>query len=155
MGFLDKLIGNAAKKAINDAIDNVTGRSSTSTSSAPAPQPQAQTYAQPEPEVVEIPVDQKLDKILASEFSSYQVEKNVDPRTMGATDRSLLPYAYVISQFGQPKLILMLPDRNTCSTKAYRFSKAFAEKSGITLINFLLNSENKESYIIDRLHQYL
>ena len=155
MGFLDRLLGNAAKKAINDAIDNVTGHSSSSTpSSAPVSQPQ--TYAQPqEVEEIEIPVDQKLDKILASEFSSYQVQKKVDPRSMGSTDTHIMPYEYVISQGGQAKLIIMLPDKNTCSTRAYKFSKAFAEKSGITLINFLLNSPNEESYIINRLHQYL
>ena len=154
MGFLDKLLGDAATKALNNAIDNVTGNHSTSTPSTPAPQPQ--TYSEPAtPAVPELTVEQKLDKILSSEFPSFQVQKNVDPRSMGATDTHLLPYAYLISQAGQPKLIIMLPGRNTCSTRAYRFSQAFAEKSCITLINCLVNSPNEESYIINRLHQYL
>ena len=153
MGFLDKLLGNAAKQAISNAIDNVTGNHPGNTST-PAPQPQS--YSEPDvPAAYEIPLDQKLDKILASEFSSYQVQKNVDPRSLGATDTHLLPYAYLISQGGQNKLIIMMPDKNTCSTRAYRFSRQFAEKSGITLINFLIHSPNEESYIINRLHQYL
>lgn len=154
MGLFDKLLGNAAKKAINSAIDNMTGNHTSGTPTAPAPQPQSYSAPVP-PEPIEIPVDQKLDKILTSQFPAYQVQKNVDPRSMGATDTYLLPYAYLISAGGQPKLVIMLPDRNTCSTRAYRFARAFAESRGITVINFLLNSPNEESYIIDRLHQYL
>ncbi|MBO4927903.1 MAG: hypothetical protein J5379_06610 [Clostridiales bacterium] len=154
MGLFDRLLGNAAKKAINEAIDNVTGHHTTSTPSTPAYTPQSNYEPVPQ-DPVEIPVDQKLDKILTSEFPSYQVQKNVDPRSMGATDTHLIPYAYVISANGQAKLIIMLPGKNTCSTRAYRFAKAFAESRGITLINFLLDSPNEESYIIGRLHQYL
>ena len=155
MGFLDRLLGNAAAKAINDAINSATG---SNPASSPAPAPQGQPAGQPVPEAAYVPeltVEQKLDKILASEFPSYQVAKNVDPRSMGATDTHLIPYPYVISQGGAVKLIIMLPDRNTCSTRGYRFARTFAEGRGITVINFLLNSKNEESYIIDRLHQYL
>ena len=152
MGLLDKLLGNAAKKAIIDAISSVTGQSS-EPSYTPASQPQS--YSEPQVVDEDIPVDQKLDKILASEFPAYQVQKKVDPRTMGAADTHLMPYEYVISQNGNPKLIIMLPDKNTCSTRAYKFSRAFAEGKGITLINFLLNSPNEETYIIGRLHQFL
>ena len=153
MGLFDKLLGNAAKKAINDAIDSVTGHSST-TPSAPAPQPQY-TPAPQAPVVEELSLQQKLDKILASEFPSYQIQKDVDPRSMGSTDRNLIPYNYVISNAGQVKLIIMLPGKNTCSTRGYRFAKAFAESRGITLINFLFESPNEESYIINRLHRFL
>ena len=154
MGLFDKLLGNAAKKAINDAINNVTGNNTTSTPSTPTYTPQSNYEPVPE-EPVEIPVDMKLDKILSSEFSAYQVQKNIDPRSLGATDRNVIPYNYVISSNGQVKLIIMLPGKNTCSTRGYRFAKAFAESRGIPLINFLFESPNEESYIIGRLHQYL
>ncbi|MCR5058149.1 MAG: hypothetical protein K6A81_05995 [Clostridiales bacterium] len=158
MGLLDRFLGDIARKSLRDAIDSATGRN------APPPMPTAPLPQQGQPQsqvapsaafVPELTLEQKLDKILASEFPSYQVAKNIDPRAMGATDTHLIPYPYVISFGGVTKLILMLPDRNTCSTRGYRFARAFAETHGIKVINFLLNSPNEESYIIDRLHQYL
>ncbi len=155
MGLLDRFLGDVAKKNLRDAIDSATGRNSAPPPSTESPS-QTQTRSAPSAAYVpELTLEQKLDKILASEFPSYQVAKNIDPRSMGATDTYLIPYPYVISFGGVTKLILMLPDRNTCSTRGYRFARAFAETHGITVINFLLNSPNEERYIIDRLHQYL
>ena len=158
MGFLDKLLNNAAKKAISDAIDSVTGNTSnTSNSSVPVSQPQAAPSPIPQETAFEDErtIEQKLDAILPAEFPSYQVQKNVDPRSMGAVGKSLIPFDYVISQNGSIKLVIMTPGNNTCSTRGYRFTKEFAVQSNITLINFLQKSLNEESYIIGRLHQYL
>lgn len=156
MGFLDRLLNNAAKKAISDAIDSVTG-SNSNTSTTPVAQPQAAPSPIPQETSFEDErtIEQKLDAILPSEFPSYQVQKNVDPRSMGAVGKSLIPFDYVISQNGCIKLIIMTPGNNTCSTRGYRFTKEFADQSNITLINFLKKSLNEESYIIGRLHQYL
>ncbi|MBO4473500.1 MAG: hypothetical protein J5750_01155 [Clostridiales bacterium] len=154
MGLFDRLLGNAAKRAINDAIDSVTGNHSSSATSAPASQPQY-TPAPQAPVVEELSLEQKLDKILPSEFPAYQVAKEVPPATMGGVGKSLIPFSYVISQNGQVKLIIMRCYGNTCGSRGYRFSKQFAESSGWTLINFLENSPNEESYIINRLHRFL
>jgi len=158
MGFLDKLLNNAAKKAISDAIDSVTGsNSNTSNNSIPVSQPQAAPAPIPQESAYEDnrTLEQKLDAIFPAEFPSYQVQKDISPATMGATDAHLMPYSYVISQNGQVRLIVMRCDRNTCSTRAYRFSKEFALRNNITLINFLEQSPNEERYVIDRLHQYI
>ena len=154
MGFLDKLLNSAAKKAISEAIDSVTGSNSNTNNtsvpqSAPAPIPQESSYEDNRT------LEQKLDAIFPAEFPSNQMHKEVSPATMGATDAHLMPYSYVLSQNGQIRLIVMRCDRNTCSTRAYRFSKEFAQRNNITLINFLEQSPNEESYVIDRLHQYL
>ena len=155
MGLFDKLLGGAAKKAIDNAIGNMTGSNSASSSNTnPAPQPQSRPSLPPD-YVPELDVEQKLDKILAAEFPSYQVAKEVPPTTMGGVGANMMPYTYVISKDGQPKLIVMRCWNNTCASRGYRFSKEFAVSQGITLINFLENSPNEESYIIDRLHQYL
>ena len=153
MGLFDRLLGNAAKKAINDAIDSVTGHSST-TPSTPAPQPQY-TPAPQAPVVEELSLEQKLDKILPAEFAAYQVSKNVPPTTMGGVGPNMLPFSYVISQNGQVRLIIMRCYGNTCASRGYRFSKQFAESQGWTLINFLENSPNEEGYVINRLHRFL
>ncbi|MBR5425485.1 MAG: hypothetical protein IK106_03080 [Clostridiales bacterium] len=158
MGFLDKLLGGAAKKALDDAIGNVTGKNSDEISGSTSytnPAPQQQSPSLPPDYVPDLDVEQKLDKILASEFPSYQVAKEVPPTTMGGVGVNMMPYTYVISKDGQPKLIIMRCWNNTCASRGYRFSKEFAVSQGITLINFLENSPNEESYIIDRLHQYL
>ncbi|MBO4495024.1 MAG: hypothetical protein J5752_04110 [Clostridiales bacterium] len=155
MGIFDRLIKDVTKKAVGEAIDSAFG---TNHSSQPASQPAynpapAATPAVPEED--NRTIEQKLDAILASSFSSYQVQKKVDPRSMGAVGASLIPFDYVISQGGQIRLIVMTPGKNTCGTRGYRFTKEFAQQSGLTLINFLQDSLNEESYITDRLHQYI
>jgi len=156
MGIFDRFIKDVTRKAVGDAIDSVTGQNHSSAPTPQASQPSYTPAAAPEmPAEDNRPLEVKLDSVLSASFPSYQVQKKVDPRTMGATDTYLLPYDYVISQGGQVKLIIMMPGKNTCSTRAYRFSRQFAERNGITLINFLLDSLNEESYITNRLHQYL
>ena len=155
MGFLDKLLGGAAKKALDDAIGNVTGSNSgSSTFSNPEPQQQSRPTL-PSDYVPELDVEQKLDKILASEFPAYGFGKEVPPTTMGAVGANMMPYTYVVYMNGQPKLFIMRCWSNTCASRGYRFSKEFAASLGVPLINFLESLPNEESYIIDRLHQYL
>ena len=156
MGIFDRLIKDITKKAVGEAIDSAIGQNH-STSSQPVSQP---TYTPSQPEAQPVyedvrPLGEKLDAVLAASFPSFQVQKNVDPRSMGAVGKSLIPFDYVISQNGQIKLVIMTPGKNTCGTRGYRFTKEYAEQNQIKLINFLQDSPNEESYITDRLHQYL
>lgn len=153
MGIFDRLLRDVTKKAVGDAIDSALGQNRNS--SQPAPQPAYSPAAPSEPEYDNRTIEQKLDTILASFFSAYQVQKKVDPRSMGAVGKSLIPFDYVISQGGQIRLIVMTPGKNTCGTRGYRFTREFAQQNNLTLINFLQDSLNEESYITDRLHQYI
>lgn len=153
MGFFERLVGKAAANAVKDAFNSQYNAPAT-----PAPQPQVQPQqipVAPAPQMPELNVFQKLDQVLASDFAGYQVAKAVSPRALGDNGANTMPYAYVISSNGQVKLLIMICDKNTCSTRGYHFSKEFAASRGYTLINFLLHSPNEIGYIRDRLHQYL
>ena len=155
MGLLDRFLGDVARKNLRDAIDNMTNRNSDPpVPTAPLP-PQQSSQTLPQNYVPDLDIEQKLDKILASEFPAYGFGKEVPPTTMGAVGANMMPYTYVVYMNGQPKLFIMRCWSNTCASRGYRFSKEFAASQGIPLINFLESLPNEESYIINRLHQYL
>lgn len=147
MGFLDALLNKGAemlKEAVSDAIENVTtandtaGVDNVTTNSA----------------MEDMDVIEKLRLILANEFPQYEVIEQVSPTTLGGTG-NFLPYDFGVYEYGQPKLFIMVVYNNTCSHRDYRWSKEEAERAGVTMINFVYAFENREDYIINRLHQYL
>lgn len=170
MGFLDRLIKQSArqitsavvKNATNNIIDELTGNSN---KTQPQVTPTVQTVASPVVTVNEsvpagyeglgnVAVDVKLDAVFAKEFPQYEIRKEVSPETLGGTGR-FLNYSYGVYANGVPKLFIMLAGKNTCTSRYYRWSKEVAVNSGIPMINFVLSFDNKITYIIDRLHQYL
>ncbi|MBR4818556.1 MAG: hypothetical protein IKX04_10055 [Clostridiales bacterium] len=155
MGLLDRFLGDVARKSLRDAIDSATGRNSAPPMpTAPVPQQQSQPTLPPN-YVPDLDIEQKLDKILSTQFPTYGFGKEVPPTTLGAVGANMMPYTYVVYLNGQPKLFIMRCWSNTCASRGYRFSKEFAASLGVPLINFLESLPNEESYIIDRLHQYL
>lgn len=149
MGFLDALLNKGAKvlkEAVSDAIENAASEmlsNDTTTSSVNT------NSAMEDMDVIE-----KLRLILANEFPQYEVIEQVSPTTLGGTG-NFLPYDFGVYEYGQPKLFIMVVYNNTCSHRDYRWSKEEAEKAGVTMINFVYAFENREDYIINRLHQYL
>lgn len=96
----------------------------------------------------------KIRKVLAEDFSSYEVKENVSPTTIGGTGK-FLNYSFGVYKDGAPKLFIMMVGKNTCSTRLYRFSKEQAAKSGVTMINFISHYPNNVEYIKERLKKYL
>ena len=97
---------------------------------------------------------EKIAAVLAEEFPQYQVKTNVSPTTIGGKGR-FLDYSFGIYEGGEPKLFIMLVGKTTCSSRMYRWSKEQAERSGVTLINFIEHYPNKPAYISRRLHLYI
>lgn len=170
MGFLDRLIKQSArqitsavvKNATNTIIDELTGNGNKAQSqTTPAVQTTTNpvvTVSEPVPAgyegVADADVEIKLETVLAKEFPQYEIRKEVSPETIGGTGR-FLNYSYGVYENGIPKLFIMLVGNNTCASRYYRWSKEAAQKAGVTLINFVPCFENKITYIIQRLHQYL
>ena len=168
MGFLDRLLKQSArqitsavvKNATNTIIDELTGNGNKTQTT-----PTVQTIATPAVTVSEsVPagyegladadLEMKLETVLAKEFPQYEIRKEVSPTTIGGTGR-FLNYSYGVYENGTPKLFIMLIGNNTCASRYYRWSKEAAQNAGVTLINFVPHFENKITYIIQRLHQYL
>lgn len=167
MGFLDNLLSKNAKRLISDvaraatdAVSNELGQSirdtihgNNTTDSAPAT-PYSANRTDSTAYTGNLEVDEKLRNILKSEFPQYEVREEVSPETLGGTGK-FLPYSFGVYENGAPKLFIMVVYNNTCADRLYRWSKEEAEKAGVTLINFVHAFENREDYIINRLHQYL
>lgn len=96
----------------------------------------------------------KIRKVLAEDFSSYEVKENVSPTTLGGTGK-FMNYSFGVYQGGAPKLFIMMVGKTTCSSRIYRFSKEQAAKSGVTMINFVSHYPNNVEYIKERLKKYL
>lgn len=154
MGIFDRLVDNAARNVFRSTMSALTNDANSAQPAQPV-QPQQYAPAQPTYQQADLTVEQKLDMILASDFAGYQVAKNVSPQAFGDTGANTMPYSYMISQNGVVKLLIMICFNNTCSKRGYRFSKQFAASRGMTMINFVVSCPNEESYIRDRLHQYL
>lgn len=96
----------------------------------------------------------KIRKVLAECFPQYEVRENVSPVSIGGTGR-FMNYSFGVYSAGAPKLFIMLIGKTTCSTRLYRWSKEQAQRSGVTMINFIEHYPNNVSYIRDRLQKYL
>ena len=77
MGLLDRFLGDIARKSLRDAIDSATGRNAPPPMpTAPLPQQQSQTTL-PADYVPDLDIEQKLDKILSTQFPAYGFGKEV------------------------------------------------------------------------------
>ena len=174
MGFLDSLLNKgtrmvkkAAKEAMVEAADEILkglandGKETTATkttatkTTSTAKSASANTSVPAGYEnVKDADVEDKLRAVFAKEFPQYEIKENVSPETLGGTGR-FMNYSFGVYENGQPKLFIMIISSNTCASRFYRWSKEQAEKSNVTMINFVGAFENKIDYIINRLHQYL
>lgn len=150
-------VGNAVGSALDKALGNITGQRTTTTQQTSFTGQTASVQSAPVQGAYPVSAEEASDKIrriLASEFSSYEVRENVSPTTLGGTG-NFMNYSFGVYSGGQPKLFIMLVGKTTCSSRAYRWSKEQAQRSGVTMINFVAHYPNEESYVINRLHQYL
>ncbi len=102
----------------------------------------------------EIEASVKIRSVLAESFPQYEVRENVSPATIGGEGR-FMNYSFGVYSAGVPKLFIMLVGKTTCSTRNYRWSKEQAQKSGVTMINFVEHYPNNVNYIRERLQKYL
>ncbi len=150
MGIFDdimKVVG-----AFKNAADQLNNATTTQKNVEKNTQPSSVPTTENKPS--DMNVWQKIEKIVAENFSQYELKKNVSPTTIGGTGK-FLNYSYGIYQNGNPKLFIMIVDKNTCKHKLYRWSKEQAEKQNITLINFIEHFPNEMNYIKERLSNYL
>ena len=96
----------------------------------------------------------KIRKVLAEDFSQYEVKENVSPETIGGVGQ-FMNYSFGVYAAGTPVLFIMLVGKTTCSSRLYRWSKEAAAKNGTTMINFVEHYPNNVTYIKERLSQYL
>lgn len=157
MGFLDNLLSKGAKKLINNVVDNAvdritdkfdekTGNTVASNNTVkPAQNEKSRKKGCSPAEIMA-----RLDAIIARDYSSYEIRKNVSPTTIGATDEAK-NYTYGLYYGGAPKLFIMIAEHNQDALRTYRLAKNAALNNGIGYVNFLTQFPNTEEYIKNRL----
>ncbi len=154
MGFLDNLLSKGAKKLFNEVVDSAVDRindkfdihtdshTSTATSSNSTKASKKGCSA--------TEISSRLDKIFASDYSSYEIRKNVSPTTIGATEEAK-NYTYGLYLNGVPKLFIMIAEHNQDALRTYRLAKSAALNNGIGYVNFLTQFPNTADYIKGRI----
>ena len=111
-------------------------------------------YEAERPELTYEEARDRILKVISIEFPNYEVFCDVSPTKYGGTGR-FMNYSIVVCENGNPKLFIMLIGKTTTAHREYRFSKEFAQKLGVTMINFVVHFPNEIPYINQRLHNYL
>lgn len=132
---LGKLVSEAAALAENEEKASASGASSAN-------------------QGITVPVELKLRNIIGNQFPQYELRENVSPAELGGPADGM-NYSFAVCDGNVVRLLIMVIGRNTCTHKDYKISKAFAEQSGVTMINFIAHFENTVPYITERLHNYL
>ena len=165
MGILDSLLKKGAEAIGGELADKIketvlgTDEKPTALGSlvkeAEAMEAEVKTESTADPnQGITVPVELKLRNIIGNQFPAYELRENVSPSELGGPAEGM-NYSFAVYDGQIPKLLLMIIGRNTCTHKDYKLSKAFAEQSGITMINFIEHFTNTVPYITDRLHNYL
>lgn len=157
-GIRDAVSG-AVEKAIKPVAQNLANQTANTLSKSAsdinkATQELSSAAAQVKTAADGVEASVKIRKVLSESFPSYEVRENVSPTTIGGTGK-FMNYSFGVYSGGAPKLFIMLVGKTTCSSRLYRWSKEQAQKSGVTMINFVQHYPNEVEYIRQRLAKYL
>ena len=163
MGFLDNLLKREARKIIANVVDNVVDNaldsingSAKSTSSV-----KSTTVATPSnPDEDDCCYEQavvcdRIERIAASEWSGYELRKNISASELGA-DNNARDYSYGLYLNGVPKAMIIIIDiPSHYKKKDVLLAHEACERQGIFCMNLLLHLPNRYSYISKRLSDHV
>lgn len=161
MGFLDNLLKREARKFISNVVDNVVDTAldnlnsslQPTTSSAPA-RNTFTTDENPDEDdcyYEESIVCDRIERIAASEWSGYELRKNIPALELGA-DSNARDYSYGLYLNGVPKAMIIIIDiPSHYKKKDVRLAHEACERQQIYCMNLLLHLPNRYSYISKQL----
>ena len=153
MGFFDKLSKDLASKALENIFQKAAGNSDQPAVN-PAGQPvqpevrqntAANTAADP---AEKMNAEAYFSEILTSEFSQYQIRKNVPLSEFGAEGR---PFDFGLYQNGKLAAVVVLAQHNKTRNHPYWNSQKKAQELNIPFINFYTHMPNERSFVIYRI----
>lgn len=183
MGFLDNLLKKEARKLISNVVDNVVDNMADSIgdainpkSSKPTPTPSAQPSQRSSssastsytsntsrrsnsgsrnPILSEAEVRKSIEEIIARDFPSLTIRKDVPASEMFA-EAGARNYTYGLYLDGQPKAMIMLLDKD--NHNLYRHStikkaQRACEDQRVPYMNFMLYMSNRPEYIAERFQE--
>lgn len=99
------------------------------------------------------PLRDKLESIIASEFSEYELRKDI-PASEMTSNSGARDYSYGLYLNGSPKaFIMIMKDRNDYKKRDVVLARQAAESNGIPYMNFIPHLPNEPEYISNRLRQ--
>ena len=148
MGIFDKIIKDAVKEKIEDVIEKATGIDLDGDNEEKTESPQTEAHVEntTTDEVGGHTKEYFLD-ILKNEFGEYERKENIDPKDIGGIGRN---YDFGLYRGGKLVGLLSLIEHNK-GNKAFKDSKASAEKAKIPFVHFYLHMRNEKNYVIERI----
>lgn len=100
-------------------------------------------------------VEERIEYVLRSSFSQYEVRRNVDAREFMAEDMAD-SYSYVLYLEGTPKLsIMVMNGHNEYAKKSVRLAHAASENMSVPCINIMTYLPSTAEYIQTAIHEKL
>ena len=97
-------------------------------------------------------INQKFDRIFATEFSGLEIRKTAAPESIGiSAPQPCRPYSYALLRNGKAIAAIMLTPHNRDKNSAFLNAKKSAENSNIRFLNFYMHFANESSYVINRI----
>lgn len=168
MGFLTNLLKSEARKIVSDVVDNVvdntlgqavrgqenrnTAATSSRTSSYSGSVARA-SASKAALESGEAGLRANLENVLSSEWSSFEVRREIPASELGAPEKARA-YSYGLYENGQPKaMFLVVTDKNHYLNSAARLAQTACKANGIPCLNFFSHLPNTTEYISQRLKE--
>lgn len=170
MGFLERIlrkgISDGVSKAVGDAISKAIKPSVTEFANKTAQQfDDAARNAQSSQAYASAPFVQKTyntdDNYFASviteaSFPGYSISTNVLAKNFDASAHpSCYPISYLFSNGSQPKLAVLVMNKNQYRSMIAKGTYKVLDDNGIPYIRFFKGMENESGYVINRIRENL
>ncbi len=160
MGFLDNLLKREARKIIANVVDNVVDNAldsindSMKFNTSSSPMNTSSLGNNPDEEDCGYNcsvVCDRVERIVASEWSGYELRKNIPAVELGA-DSNARDYSYGLYLNGVPKAMIIIIDiPSHYKKKDVRLAHEACERQHVFCMNLLLHLPNRYSYISKQL----
>lgn len=178
--FLKKIVGTVEQIASSPTRPQQSTSSPSSTQQAPSSPSAAQQTYRPQPAYQapqrELSETEWLDyfgRILAEDFSRYNVMRNVQVQDLvgNVSDEFQLyatrprqaykaewgmPYTFLLCEGSVAKGVIMVgKSQRQCKYVSFLISKMYAKKLGLPFVSFYMDAPNERGYVVNRIHSYL
>lgn len=160
MGFLDNLLKREARKIIANVVDNVVDNAldsindSMKFNTSSSPMNTSSLGNNPDEEDCGYDcsvVCDRVERIAASEWSGYELRKNIPATELGA-DSNARDYSYGLYLNGIPKATIIIIDvPSHYKKKNVRLAHEACERQHVFCMNLMLHLPNRYSYISKQL----
>ena len=161
MGLFDELkrttlgkIVNSVEKSLGDLAGHSENSGNSYESSASPVATQASEWSASQNDFAS--VSQRFDRILATEFSEFQIIRNATPESVGiSAPTPCRPYSFALVRDGKTAAVIMLTPHNRDRNSAFLNAKKSAINSNVVFLNYYSHFANEHNYVVSRIRNAL